>query len=186
MSASRLGPSLPPLSYYLGTPKHIAVETEPALREVEASLKEDVPLEGARVVWRRNQTYKWVCLRCSLTYYIRETGHCDEIAIAVVRFTFPQFTLDETICGQPQSSLIINVIWYWFPNTSDLFLISSQNVFKISSKLCHAEFWSLGSKCFNFKCVKLLYPNYISNIQVQVKTVDGFTVRENVLRCLKM
>lgn len=50
MSASRLGPSLPPLSYYLGTPKHIAVETEPALREVEASLKEDVPLEGARVV----------------------------------------------------------------------------------------------------------------------------------------
>lgn len=40
----------------------------------------------------------------------------------------------------------------------DLFLISSQKVFKISSELCHAEFLEPWIQMFNFKCVKLLYP----------------------------
>lgn len=35
---------------HLCATKHLAVETEAALREVEASLEEDVPLEGTRVV----------------------------------------------------------------------------------------------------------------------------------------
>lgn len=40
----------PPPSYYLCTPEHIAVEADPVLGEVEASLKEDVSLEGTCVV----------------------------------------------------------------------------------------------------------------------------------------
>ena len=47
--------SLGHFALYLCAAKHLAVETEPALRQVEASLEEDVPLEGTRVVCQGGQ-----------------------------------------------------------------------------------------------------------------------------------
>lgn len=41
---------------YLCASKHIAVETDPVLWEVEASLQEDVPLESAGIVYQETQS----------------------------------------------------------------------------------------------------------------------------------
>lgn len=73
--------------YYLRTPKHIAVETQPVLWDVEASLKEDVPLEGTRVIWVKKiyraaeagkpSIHKWMHLRCYMTHCIKQYTQCD-------------------------------------------------------------------------------------------------------------
>lgn len=66
---------VPPLqSRYLGPSEHIAVETDPALWKVEASLQEDVPLERTGIVWGGGggNAHRWRVLFTTCSQVIME------------------------------------------------------------------------------------------------------------------